>query len=681
MLDPDRSEPPPAAPAEPAEPAEPQPEVEPNLAPATFGPERARGQTSVPPAEPVVGAAEQHVGAEPAINPTEPAISAAEIPLPAEPFVPQRRYELPTARKVVATGLQLSLASTSELRRASIYIGLLILAAFGPAAVAFLLVIGRLGDSAGDVLTTLLFSPELMAETQPELGGVLLVLMLVAIGGLTSYTAISIDASNIAIAILGGRSADKPMRLWEAITRSRQAFWRVAGAGFLVGLIGGVIQLAISALVGAFTTSVETSSVITAVVGTLLISPFAYVAASIVLGDVGATEALSRSWRLFRVRPWLGIVVVLFTLVTSAIQLFALSAGLDLLIRAGELLHVSLTEGALEFAIGVVLVLAAVTAFGSLLFTVGAIVAAPQVAGFLGLTFFSGGLDKARSAEPRPHKGFHWVTRPMLALLIVTALVVGLELPAINAIEPVAPVSLEPDADGLLSSFLQDVADPQHQAVSTYGFAPAVEDPPLDSGTGGNDDVDLRSAEIGVLWDVPGWFVNTTLDCAADAVGCSVGGSYPQAFYADGALLVAQHMGAAPTSQTRGLGEWGAVLDVEGSKRAPFTTGLRFSGATHAVVTRLNGRQWETVAFVYDGTAFREQPTDARSIWLGATLVTVIPVRELDGYPVAWDAYASGDTVMFTTRGRDMLRNGPMAQLLELDEPTEYEFVPTQADD
>jgi hypothetical protein len=237
---------------------------------------------------------------------------------------PSKSYELPSARKVVSTGLQLSLAASAELRRASIYIGLLILAAFGPAVVAVLLILGRLGDGAGDVLSSLVFAPEDMAINHPQLGGVLLVLMLVAIGGLTSYFAVSIDAGIIAIAILGGRSAEQPMRLWEAIIRARQTFWRVAGAGFLVGLIGGAIQLTISAVVGATTTSVETSSVLTAVIGTVVLAPLTYVASCIVLGDVGGVEALSRSWRLFRVRPWLAVVVVLFTLVTSAIQLFAL---------------------------------------------------------------------------------------------------------------------------------------------------------------------------------------------------------------------------------------------------------------------------------------------------------------------------------------------------------------------
>ena len=74
-----------------------------------------------------------------------------------------------------------------------------------------------------------------------------------------------------------------------------------------------------------------------AIIATIVVAPLAYVSTSIVLGDVGAIEALSRSWRLYRARRLLAVVVVLFTLVTSAIQLFALRAGLDLVVRAGEL--------------------------------------------------------------------------------------------------------------------------------------------------------------------------------------------------------------------------------------------------------------------------------------------------------------------------------------------------------
>jgi hypothetical protein len=215
------------------------------------------------------------------------------------------------------------------------------------------------------------------------------------------------------------------------------------GAGTVVGIVSGIIQALILGALGGLSQSAEASSVVAALIATVLVAPLAYVSTSIVLGDVGAMEALSRSWRLFRVRRALAVVVVLFTLLTSAIQLFAMSAGLDLVTRAADLLHVSLTSGALAFAAALVLVLAAVVAYGSLTFTIAAVVSAPQVAGFLGLTYYSAGLDRARSEAPKPPRGFRYVTRPMLVAIVALAGVVGLEIPAINSIEPVVATPIE----------------------------------------------------------------------------------------------------------------------------------------------------------------------------------------------------------------------------------------------
>jgi hypothetical protein len=210
----------------------------------------------------------------------------------------------------------------------------------------------------------------------------------------------------------------------------------------VVGIASAFIQLLIVGALGGLSRSQEAASVAAAIIATLIVAPLAYVSTSIVLGDVAAMEALSRSWRLFRVRRTLAIVVVLFTLVTSAIQLFALSAGLDLVTRAAEVLHVSLTSGTLPFVAALVLVLAAVVAYGSLTFTIGAVVAAPQVTGFLGLTYFSGGLDRARSDGAKPPRGFRYVTRPMLVAIVVLAGVLGLEIPAINSIPQVQPSAM-----------------------------------------------------------------------------------------------------------------------------------------------------------------------------------------------------------------------------------------------
>jgi hypothetical protein len=151
---------------------------------------------------------------------------------------------------------------------------------------------------------------------------------------------------------------------------------------------------------------------IASMIGALVVTPWAYAGAGIVLGDVGARESLRRSVMLFRARRSLALVVTLFTLVAAAIQSFALETGFEMMIRFGQLLGIRLDQGAAGLILPGVLVLALIVAFGSLVFTIGAIVASPQVVAFLGLTFYSNGLEKARSgAEPRSGL-FHWISVP-----------------------------------------------------------------------------------------------------------------------------------------------------------------------------------------------------------------------------------------------------------------------------
>ena len=61
--------------------------------------------------------------------------------------------------------------------------------------------------------------------------------------------------------------------------------------------------------------------------------PFVYVAAGIVLGEVGMFDAIARSWRLVRLRKRLAVVVTLFSVLGQFIVLFGLSAGIDIVAR------------------------------------------------------------------------------------------------------------------------------------------------------------------------------------------------------------------------------------------------------------------------------------------------------------------------------------------------------------
>jgi hypothetical protein len=572
---------------------------------------------------------------------------AAGEPVAEEPIADSAQvYVLPTARRVVSSGLQLALASTGDLRRASIYIGLLVLGAFGPSIVALLLIVGRLGDQAGDAFGAVFFPYAGGPPPEPALEAALLLVAIEALVGVALFFTITIDAQTMGIAILGGRASERPLRLWEAITRARQAFWRMAGAGTLVGFASVFIQSLILSAVGGLSQSDEAASIVAAVIATLIVAPLAYVSTSIVLGDVSAMEALSRSWRLFRVRRPLAVVVVLFTLVTSAIQLFALSAGLDLVVRASEVLHVSLTEGALAFGTAVVLILAAIVAYGSLTFTIGAVVAAPQVTGFLGLTFYSGGLDRARSDAPRPPRGFRYVTRPMTVAMIALTGVVGLEIPAINSIP-------QPRASALLE-LIREQASIESDMIDVSGYPEVVDDRAGDLTGQGPADIDMLHAEATTLFDVPPWILDE-FTCDAQSVAC--GDTSPDdGVFADGAYLFFERAASPLVPEaTRRF----AILLAMGDEVASFRRGADepYGGASRIFVTQL-GPIPTIEASRSQGDRFTSWRTDARATWSGTDLFVLIPIREMTDGPIGWDVVTlvedgdgdivSGDTLRAT---------------------------------
>ena len=67
-----------------------------------------------------------------------------------------------------------------------------------------------------------------------------------------------------------------------------------------------------------------------------------------------------------------------------------------------------------------------------------------------------------------------------------------------------------------------------------------------------------------------------------------------------------------------------------------------FAGASHAFVTRIDGERRQLDAFAFVDGEFTQARTDARSMWVGDDLLTLIPVdEELLTPPVAWDVFAS----------------------------------------
>lgn len=555
-----------------------------------------------------------------------------------------RAYEVPTARKVVASGLQLAVEANAAIRRASIYVGLLALGAFGPAVLLLIVGLARLlnDPATADVMAT---DPTLILLDHPEIVEPLLIIYALLIAGFFLLVAISIDAQAMAISILGGRAADHPMRLWEAVVRARQVFWRLFGAGLVVGVTSGVVTLVVTLPFIRLGDSNTGLTFIGSMIGALVVTPFAFSSAGIVLGDVGAVEALRRSVALFRARPRISLVVTLFTLVTSAIQTFAISAGADAVVRVGEVMNLSLDQGALPLFVTIVIVLAFIVAFGSLTFTIAAIVAAPQVAGFLGLTYYSGGLDKARSADDRRPRRFRWVSLPMIVAMVLLALVAGFGLPTITGarIRPSSP----------MLSIIRAAALEHGSTAFGSGVTNTRDDPTLDVIGSQRDSIDLVSGSYAYLRDVPVWLLPDLFNCSAVNVACGDpdGGT---GMFTDGAYLFHQRMSGPPgIADPAEVGEWGPMVEIEGSYTES-GAGNPFNGVSHAYVTRIVEGGASFHLFVFYPTYTDDVQTSARSTWIGNDLLTIVPVDELESDPVTWDAF--GEILSSRQNGSDTLR-------------------------
>ena len=230
---------------------------------------------------------------------------------------------------------------------------------------------------------------------------------------LIGFFVIGIESQIIAAAILGGRALGRPMSLREALHRSRQVFWRIVGASLLVGFLLVLPNLVLNAvLASAFDPTSEAPTVIATGIGAVLAAPFAYIVTGIVLGDVGAGEAVRRSMRLARVRWRLAIAVTSVGAVMAYIQLFAIGAGVDILTRFGSMLHLGFDSSGGAVALTLI-VLTAVLAIGSLTFTLTALRDAPQVVAFVGMTGYGAGLDRSRRTDGVAWR-VRWISIPML---------------------------------------------------------------------------------------------------------------------------------------------------------------------------------------------------------------------------------------------------------------------------
>jgi hypothetical protein len=298
--------------------------------------------------------------------------------------------------------------STDDMRRASFYIGAIVLGTTGPFALAtWGLEIVTLDRSTVD-------AERIYLDADP----LLIVLGLLALAGIGVA---AVESRTLSAAILGGRMAGRPATTRQALARSRMAFWGAVVAAIIVTLPVGFAQAVVGEALIPADAPEELVAAVSTVVAALVGAPFAYVLAGIVLGGVDPFESTVRSIRVFHARRLAAVLVAAIESVALLLLVLGLDAGLDVAARVAGALGLGPASDPVGLALTTAGIVAVLFALGTLLFTVYAITIAPQVVMFVGLTHATFGLDKVRVAgsdDPDATTGgrrrFRWFTRPML---------------------------------------------------------------------------------------------------------------------------------------------------------------------------------------------------------------------------------------------------------------------------
>lgn len=340
--------------------------------------------------------------------------AAAPVPsaTPATTATPTPVPPLVGARQLIGASFDLLLHAGDPMRRASFYVGLIVLGTVGPVVLALWAMVVSLGLELG-------LDEQRLADAASS--GWLALLIVLAMAGL--FIA-SIESQAVAIAMLGSHQAGRPISVGQAVQRARMTFWWILAAALAIAIPLNVLQTIISEAMGGGGS--EASLVVGLVVGIVVQAPFVYVAAGIVLGGVGPIESLRRSVRVFRARKAAGFLLAVLPTLFGLLLLFGVGAGLDVLVRIGEALGLN-ADSDIGVAAVTVLIVMAVFALGTLLYTAAGVIYAPQVVMFVGLTHATMGLEAVRPGGSHAVDGggtgrFRWITRPLLAGFILGAL-------------------------------------------------------------------------------------------------------------------------------------------------------------------------------------------------------------------------------------------------------------------
>ena len=323
-------------------------------------------------------------------EPFEPSPSVE--PSPFDPAPPRP----PGALEIVSRGLDLAVAASATVRRASLYAAGMFLLLLGPVALILALLIAFYGiDPVTEIALgqTPAFGLDLGAAP-----GVLIV------GGFAAVV-VSVDIQNLAVAIIHDQAVTGRSSFRAALAAARRSFWRLIFASIASGIVVLILTTMLQRIIGIDGQLQTEGNLVPQTAIQLLVSlPFAYIGAAVVVGRAGPIEAVRTSVRLARRRWRLAVVIGIVNTATGLLGAFAIGAGADILGRIAIGLGVgaegSGTLGVVELA---VIVAVAIAAIGSLSMTIAALSVGPQVVAYRGV----GGPERGErpSTEYRPEFG------------------------------------------------------------------------------------------------------------------------------------------------------------------------------------------------------------------------------------------------------------------------------------
>lgn len=361
---------------------------------------------------------------------------------------PGELVDAPTSRRLIGRSFDLDIRSSRELRNASLFMASQFLLVVGPVLFVVAVLFIRL-PAFIDMFDPTLVEPGSFDDLGAPYLAFFVQLMLASSIAVIGGIAITIESQIIAIAVLAGRLVGRPVTLRQAVARSRQTFWRMVRASILVGIPAVIAGLALEGTVGQIVDpESEGYLLVSLAVGVLVAIPFAYVPAGIVLGDVGAREAIARGFRLVRAHRSIAVVIALFTAAAQFLQFFAIGAGGDIVVRVGVALNLGFDHGDAQSALTYVLIVASIVAVGTLLFTTIAIAVAPQVVAFIALAKVQTGLDRVLDPVAPP------TVEP--------------------AVEPAVASTVEPTVEPALASALEPDPRPSTPGPDSFVVEPFV---------------------------------------------------------------------------------------------------------------------------------------------------------------------------------------------------------------